>query len=175
MDKRLNHHHCSTRIQRRPLLTIGLNGTEVRLFVRSVCPCKYFKFKIASFALCMRFFSLWVWCSLLVVVSHDEANMRGRRESLSFLSFLPRRERPLLAGKVLCRLHVVCVKRSGFNQKFWQLMQRCHVIKIRGVNEKPGSPQQALPLISYPRASSNFLFLPEKNTEPATLAICWVA
>ena len=54
-------------------------------------------------------------------------------------------------------------------------MQRCHVIKIRGVNEKPGSPQQALPLISYPRASSNFLFLPEKNTEPATLAICWVA
>ena len=39
--------------------------------------------------------------SLLAEVSHDEAKMRERREtlSLSFLSFLPRRERPLLAGK----------------------------------------------------------------------------
>ena len=38
-------------------------------------------------------------CSLLAEVSHDEAKMRERRETLSFLSFLPRRERPLLAGK----------------------------------------------------------------------------
>ena len=41
--------------------------------------------------------------SLLAELSHDEAKMRERRErereSLSFLSFLPRRERPLLAGK----------------------------------------------------------------------------
>ena len=39
--------------------------------------------------------------SLLAEVSHDEAKMRGRRDtlSLSFLSFLPRRERPLLARK----------------------------------------------------------------------------
>ena len=37
--------------------------------------------------------------SPLAEVSHDEAKMRERRESLSFLSFLPRRERPLLAGK----------------------------------------------------------------------------
>ena len=37
--------------------------------------------------------------SLLAEVSHGEAKMRERRESLSFLSFLPRRERPLLAGK----------------------------------------------------------------------------
>ena len=39
MDKKisLNCHHCSTRIQRRPLLTIGLNGTEARLFVCSFC------------------------------------------------------------------------------------------------------------------------------------------
>ena len=37
--------------------------------------------------------------SLLAEVSHDEAKMRERRETLSFLSFLPRRERPLLAGK----------------------------------------------------------------------------
>ena len=37
--------------------------------------------------------------SLLAEVSHDEAKMRERRESLSFLSFLPRRERPLLTGK----------------------------------------------------------------------------
>ena len=35
--------------------------------------------------------------SLLAEVSHDEAKMR---KSLSFLSFLPRRERPLLAGKL---------------------------------------------------------------------------
>ena len=40
--------------------------------------------------------------SLLADVSHDEAKMRERREtSLSFLTFLPRSERPLLAGK--CR------------------------------------------------------------------------
>ena len=38
--------------------------------------------------------------SLLAEVSHDEAKMRERRETLSFLSFLPRRERPLLAGKM---------------------------------------------------------------------------
>ena len=38
------------------------------------------------------------WLSLLAEVSHDEAKMRERRD-LSFLSFLPRRERPLLAGK----------------------------------------------------------------------------
>ena len=37
--------------------------------------------------------------SLLAEVSHDEAKMRERRETLSFLSFLPRRERPLLAEK----------------------------------------------------------------------------
>ena len=37
--------------------------------------------------------------SLLEEVSHDEAKMRERRETFSFLSFLPRRERPLLAGK----------------------------------------------------------------------------
>ena len=38
--------------------------------------------------------------SLLAEVSHDEAKMRERRDlSLSFLSFLPRYERPLLAGK----------------------------------------------------------------------------
>ena len=36
--------------------------------------------------------------SLLAEVSHDEAKMRERRETLSFLSLLPRRERPLLAG-----------------------------------------------------------------------------
>ena len=41
--------------------------------------------------------------SLLAEVSHDEAKMRERRESLSFLSFLPRRERPLLAGNFLKR------------------------------------------------------------------------
>ena len=43
--------------------------------------------------------SIWENHSLLAEVSHDEAKMRERRESLSFLSFLPRRERPLLAGK----------------------------------------------------------------------------
>ena len=50
-------------------------------------------------------FKLWekVLDSLLAEVSHDEAKMRERRETLSFLSFLPRRERPLLAGKVLDR------------------------------------------------------------------------
>ena len=40
----------------------------------------------------------YIWTSLLAEVSHDEAQMRERRESLSFLSFLPRR--PLLAGKI---------------------------------------------------------------------------
>ena len=45
----------------------------------------------------------WVLVSLLAEVSHDEAKMRERRKSLSFLSFLPRRERPLLAGKVLVK------------------------------------------------------------------------
>ena len=39
--------------------------------------------------------------SLLAEVSHDEAKMRGRREYPSFLSFLSRRERPLLAGKAI--------------------------------------------------------------------------
>ena len=42
-----------------------------------------------------------IFTSLLAEVSRDEAKMRERRESLSFLSFLPRRERPLLAGKYL--------------------------------------------------------------------------
>ena len=43
---------------------------------------------------------------LLAEVSHDEAKMRERREtlslSLSFLSFLPRHEKALLSGKVTC-------------------------------------------------------------------------
>ena len=43
--------------------------------------------------------SIWENHSLLAEVSHDEAKMRERRESLSIVSFLPRRERPLLAGK----------------------------------------------------------------------------
>ena len=43
--------------------------------------------------------------SLLAEVSHDEAKVRERRETLSFLSFLPRRERPLLAGKCLACQH----------------------------------------------------------------------
>ena len=39
--------------------------------------------------------------SLLAEVSHGEAKMRGGRDQgLSLLSFLPRRERPLLAGKL---------------------------------------------------------------------------
>ena len=37
--------------------------------------------------------------SLLAEVCHGEAKMRGWREYPSFLSFMPRRERPLLAGK----------------------------------------------------------------------------
>ena len=37
--------------------------------------------------------------SLLAEVCHGEAKMRGRREYPSFLSSMPRRERPLLAGK----------------------------------------------------------------------------
>ena len=40
--------------------------------------------------------------------SHDEAKMRERRESLSFLLFLPRRERPLLVGKVGHKLPSPC-------------------------------------------------------------------
>ena len=36
-----NRHHCSTRIQWHPLLMTGQSGTEVRLFVHSVCPYKY--------------------------------------------------------------------------------------------------------------------------------------
>ena len=40
--------------------------------------------------------------SLLAEVSHDDAKIRERRESLSFLSFLHCRERPLLAGKSAC-------------------------------------------------------------------------
>ena len=35
---------------------------------------------------------------LLAKVSHDDAKIRERGDSLSFLSFLPRLERPLLAG-----------------------------------------------------------------------------
>ena len=46
----------------------------------------------------------WSEFSLLAEVFHDEAKMRERRESLSFLSFLPRRERPLPTGK--SELHV---------------------------------------------------------------------
>ena len=44
---------------------------------------------------------LWPGDSLLAEVSQDEAKMRERREtlSLSFLAFLPRPERPLLARK----------------------------------------------------------------------------
>ena len=45
---------------------------------------------------------LYMYCgdfpSLLAEVSHDEAKMRERRETISFLSFLPHCERPLLAG-----------------------------------------------------------------------------
>ena len=37
--------------------------------------------------------------SLLAEVCNDEAKMRGGREYPSFLLFMPRRERPLLAGK----------------------------------------------------------------------------
>ena len=36
---------------------------------------------------------------MLAEVSYDEAKMRERKETLSFLSFLPRRERPLLARR----------------------------------------------------------------------------
>lgn len=39
--------------------------------------------------------------SLLAEVSPDEAKRRGRRKTLPFLSFLPHREKPLLAGKVM--------------------------------------------------------------------------
>ena len=38
--------------------------------------------------------------------------MRERRDSHSFLSFLPRRERPLLAGNVLCFYH--CIYSTSF-------------------------------------------------------------
>lgn len=38
--------------------------------------------------------------SLLAEVFHDEAKMKERRETLPFLSFLPDRERLLLAGNV---------------------------------------------------------------------------
>ena len=49
-----------------------------------------------------RFLGSCIWLfSLLAEVSHDEAKVRERRESLSFLSLLPRRERPLLAGNWL--------------------------------------------------------------------------
>ena len=44
---------------------------------------------------------LWLQSSLLAEVSHDEAKMRERRET----SFLPRRERPLLAGKLQSSLN----------------------------------------------------------------------
>ena len=43
------------------------------------------------------------YTSLLAEVSHDEAKMRERRETLSFLSLLPRRETPLLAGNYYTR------------------------------------------------------------------------
>ena len=36
---------------------------------------------------------------MLAEVSYDEAKMRERKETLSFLSFLPRRERPPLARR----------------------------------------------------------------------------
>lgn len=39
--------------------------------------------------------------SLLAEVSPDEAKRRGRRKTPPFLSFLPHREKPLLAGKVM--------------------------------------------------------------------------
>ena len=52
-----------------------------------------FKSKLKTFLLILK-------SSLLAEVSHDEAEMRERRETLSFLSFLPRRERPLLAGNL---------------------------------------------------------------------------
>ena len=66
--------------------------------------------------------------SLLAEVSHDEAQMRERRETLSFLSFLPRRERPLPAGK----------KSTCFGCFFWTLtqcqmalMEECIYSKLR--------------------------------------------
>ena len=44
---------------------------------------------------------------LLAEVSHDEAKMRGRRETLSLIPLiLPRRERPLLAGKGFINIRV---------------------------------------------------------------------
>ena len=63
---------------------------------------------LSWFIFLKTFLSLFLYClyricrgtSLLAEVSHDEAKMRERRETSagSFLSFLPRRERPLLAG-----------------------------------------------------------------------------
>ena len=69
--------------------------------------------------------------SLLVEVSHDEAKMRERRESLSFLSFLPRRERPLLAGNDECCMKHETILQSlvFFFQKIRELLSR-HVLRV---------------------------------------------
>ena len=53
--------------------------------------------------------------SLLAEVSHDEATRRERRETLSFLSFLRRRERPLLAGNYGTFLQLIMLVKLSVN------------------------------------------------------------
>ena len=75
-------------------------GANLRLKGKRTLKAASSKTNLVGFFFRLFFYFCTSQVSLLAEVSHDEAKMRERRETcLSPFSFLPRHERPLLAGK----------------------------------------------------------------------------